>query len=88
MALTFLNPSRSYDPVRQRVHFSGHDGMFEIAFSVEIDALQTDRKGSSAGESGYLAAFDTMRDSIHDIARKVYSGNRKSLYVLTARDFR
>jgi hypothetical protein len=88
VTLTFLNPSRSYDAVRQRVHFSGHDGMFEIAFSVEIDAFPTDRVRSPAGESSYLAAFDSMRDSIHDIARKVYSGNRKSLHVLTSRDFR
>ena len=88
MTLSFLNPSRSYDTARQRVHFSGHDGMFEIAFSVEIDALPSTGAGYTAGESHYLAAFDNMRDLIHDVARKAYSGDRKSLYVLTSRDFR
>ncbi len=32
MTLEFLNPSRSFDKVRNAIHFIGHDGMFEVRF--------------------------------------------------------
>lgn len=83
MTLAFLNPSRSYDPAQRRVRFVGHDGMFEIAFSVEVDVLSA--RGD--GEAGCLAAFDRARDSILRVARKAYARKRKNIYVLTAADF-
>ena len=39
MSLAFPNPSRSFDEVRNAVRFIGHDGMFEVPFFVEADAL-------------------------------------------------
>lgn len=86
--LTFPNRSRSYDEAGQRVRFLGHDGMFEVPFFVEIEALPTATPGAATAEAGYLAAFDAARGSIHDVAREAYSCGRKSMYVLTSADFR
>jgi hypothetical protein len=88
MALTFPNRSRSYDEAGQHIRFLGYDGMFEIPFLIEVEAL-TDTIGAAAtAEAGYLAAFDAARDSILDVARKAYSRGRKNLFVLTSADFR
>ncbi|MBB2672903.1 UNVERIFIED_ORG: hypothetical protein GGE44_002465 [Rhizobium esperanzae] len=41
MTLTFPNKSRSFDESRNAVRFSGYDGMFEVRFLVEANALRT-----------------------------------------------
>lgn len=84
MTLTFPNASRSYDEAGQRVRFIGHDGMFEVPFFVETDALST----AASGEADYLAAFDAWRSTIHDVAREIYGNARRTVYTLTAADFR
>ncbi len=84
MTLAFPNPSRSYDAVQKRVRFVGHDGMAQIPFEVDADALA---KGVP-GEEGSLAAFDADRRAIQDVAREAYSHGRKRVYVLTSADFR
>ena len=88
MALTFPNQSRSYDEAGQRIRFLGHDGMFEIPFAVDIDALASARTPAPTAEAGYLAAFDSAREAIHAVARKAYSRGRKNVYLLTPADFR
>lgn len=88
MALTFPNRSRSYDEAGQRIRFLGHDGMFEIPFAIEIDALAGANAATPTAEAGYLAAFDSARDAIHAVARKAYSHGRKNIYLLTPADFR
>jgi hypothetical protein len=88
MALTFPNRSRSYDEAGQRIRFLGHDGMFEIPFAVEVDALASARTPAPTAEAGYLAAFDGARDAIHAVARKAYAHGRKNIYLLTPADFR
>ncbi|ESZ27458.1 DUF1488 domain-containing protein [Mesorhizobium sp. L2C067A000] len=87
MSLTFPNPSRFYDEAGKRIRFVGHDGMFQISFSVAADALSKAPSGTATAEAIYLAAFDTASSSIHDIASKAYARTRKSIYVLTAADF-
>jgi len=84
MALAFPNRSRSYDDVRRRVRFVGHDGMIEVPFFVETDALIP----AAGGEADFLAAFDAARATIHDVAREIYGSARRTMYVLTAADFR
>lgn len=84
MTLSFPNRSRSYDEAGQRVRFTGHDGVFEVPFFVETDALRP----TAAGEAHYLAAFDAARATIQDVARENYENARRSVYVLTAADFR
>ncbi|WEX75385.1 DUF1488 domain-containing protein [Sinorhizobium numidicum] len=91
MTLSFPNPSRSFDEKRNAIRFIGHDGMFEVRFFVEADALaisnaELDR--SEISESKFLSAFDALRLSIYDIARKAYSNGRRDFYTLTAADFR
>jgi hypothetical protein len=39
MTLLFPNPSRSLDEKRNAVRFIGHDGMLELRFFVEAEAL-------------------------------------------------
>ena len=87
MSLTFPNPSRSYDEAGKRIRFVGHDGMFQISFSVAADAISQAPSGTATAEATYLAAFDTASRSIHYIASKAYARTRKSIYVLTAADF-
>lgn len=84
MTLNFPNKSRSYDEVGQRVRFTGYDGMFEVPFFVENEALGS----TSADEARCLAAFDAACSRIHNAARKIYGGARRPRYVLTAADFR
>lgn len=88
MTLAFPNPSRSYDAVQKRVRFVGHDGMAQIPFEVDADALSKRASNTAAGEEGSLAAFDADRRAIHDVAREAYSHGRKRVYVLTSADFR
>lgn len=91
MTLAFPNPSRSFDAVRNAVRFIGHDGMFEVLFFVEVDALakpETGPQATPASETRCLSAFDALRSSIQEVARKVYSRQRRTSYILTAADFR
>jgi hypothetical protein len=91
MTLAFPNPSRSFDEARNAVRFSGHDGMFEVRFFVEAGALakaDTAIRGTDASETTCLVAFDALRKSIYDAARKAYSRGRQPFYTLTAADLR
>jgi len=86
MPLIFPNKSRSYDPSHNRVRFVGYDGVFEIAFLVEADALTTGNRDHD--ETNYLAAFDAARDAIEQAAQQAYSKGRNTMIVLTAADVR
>lgn len=88
MSLTFPNRSRSYDEAGKRIRFVGHDGMFQISFSVAADAMTKIQPRTSADEAGYLATFDSESSVIRDVASKAYDRTRKSMYVLTSDDFR
>ena len=89
MTLQFPNPTRSFDEIRNAVRFVGHDGVFEIAFSVEAGALARDgEQRSRMSEAKCLSAFDRLRASIHDVAREVYCNKRLNSYTLSATDFR
>ena len=86
MGLTFPNSSRSYDPGHGRIRFVGHDGMFQISFSITTDAISQKRFDGADAERDYLAAFDASRSSIQAVAAKAYGRTRKSTYALTAAD--
>ena len=91
MTLAFPNPSRSFDQERHGVYFIGHDGMFQIRFFIEAEALA--KNGIALGakasvETAYLSAFDDLRNSIQQVASKVYARHRRDSYTLTAADFR
>ena len=91
MTLAFPNPSRSFDDARNAVRFIGHDGMFAVRFFVEAGALaksDIDLRRTGTAETKYLKAFDALRTSIHDVAREVYSRDRRDSFTMTAADFR
>ncbi|MBA5777088.1 DUF1488 family protein [Stappia sp. F7233] len=87
MALTFPNPSRRFDETRRGVHFFGHDGEADVQFFVEASAL-LDAKASVATETKCLNAFDAALGIIHDVAAEAHSNCHRTIYVLTANDFR
>jgi hypothetical protein len=90
MTLSFPNASRSFDDEQNAVRFSGHDGMSQVRFLVEAGALErsgAELRGTAPSEAKCLAAFDSMRTSIYDAARKAYSHRRRDFYTLTAADF-
>jgi hypothetical protein len=84
MSLTFPNPSRSYDEARKRIRFVGHDGMFQIEFALEVEALTV--KSAKDAETGYLAAFDSAVETIRDAARRAYKKNHQKAFILTSSD--
>ncbi len=89
--LKFTNPSRSFDEVRNAIRFIGHDGMFEVPFFVEVEALARSAAGLRSmelSEEMYLSTFDASLRQIHDVAREAYSQRRQTSYRLTAADFR
>jgi hypothetical protein len=85
MALNFPNRSRSFDETRNAVRFLGYDGMFEVRFLVQAEALKA-KASSPVSEADCLAAFDAARDSIYDAARKAYARSRTT--TLTPAEFR
>ncbi|MEW5424075.1 DUF1488 domain-containing protein [Amorphus sp. 3PC139-8] len=88
MTLSFINPSRSYDPRRRLICFVGHDGMFEIPFFLEVNAIPAFSARASTSEEDLLSAFDKARGTIEGVASEAYSHRRQREYVLTSRDFR
>jgi Protein of unknown function (DUF1488) len=88
MAIAFPNRARSYDENAKRIRFLGHDGMFEIRFSLDIDVLTKGKAPGATSESGYLAAFDALRTGIIDVARRVYGSKRENSIVLKLSDFK
>jgi imidazolonepropionase-like amidohydrolase len=87
VTLTFPNKSRSFDESRNAVRFSGYDGMFEVRFLVEANALRTaSQPGRSEDEC--LRAFDMAREIILEAATHAYGRGGKDRYTLTAQDIR
>jgi hypothetical protein len=87
MTLAFPNSARSFDEVRKAVRFFGHDGMIEIRFFVEAEALAKGR-GHAMGmsEAQCLSTFDAMRTPIYAAAKKVYAKYKRNMNILTASD--
>ncbi len=87
MTLTFPNKSRSFDVSRNAVRFSGYDGMLEVRFLVEANALPT-KSRSGRSEDECLRAFDMAREVILKAATHAYGRGGKDRYTLTAQDIR
>ena len=86
VGLEFPNRSRSYDPGNKRIRFTGHDGMFEIAFSIDVDALSSEILDVAEAESAYLKAFDAASAYILEVARTAYKRTKRHSYAFTAAD--
>ena len=89
MRLSFPNPSRSFDASNNRVLFWGYDGAIEVSFFVEAEALKLLCPEMDGAETGFLNAFDTACNRIHEVANKAYIGGSKGTYgyTLSADDF-
>ena len=87
MALTFPNPTRSYDAKHHCVRFWGHDGTFEVSFMVDQRVFARMNPGATDDESGTLKIFDKYRDRILGVARRIYRGRHPGAYTLMAADF-
>jgi hypothetical protein len=85
--LRFINPSSSNDQAGKFVRFWGHDGAFEIPFSITHEALNRVRPVPAGDEAGYLAVFGTNRARIYDAATRVYARGRRGSYVVEASEF-
>jgi hypothetical protein len=84
VTLVFPNGSRSFDKDRRGVRFTAYDGMFEVPFLVEADALAH----AHASEDACLAAFDDARPAIRAAALRIYKGRQPPIYVIRAADLR
>ena len=87
MAISFPNQSRSYDAKRHCVRFWGHDESREVSFLIEEDALWELNKTTTHDEDGLLNIFDSNRERIFGVARKVYSRRGSGFYTLAASNF-
>ena len=89
MKLSFPNPSRSFDASQNRVCFWGYDRTIEISFFVGVDALKRLCPEMSDAGSGFLNAFDVLRNRIREVADSVYvhSDKNRYAYILAAADF-
>lgn len=87
MAINFPNIARSYDESRKCVRFWGHDGTFEIAFFVDLEALAKLQGLPRTDEAAILNAFDRCRARIISVAATLYQRHRSSSYRLVAADF-
>jgi hypothetical protein len=89
MALSFPNPSRSYDVARNCVCFWGYDGAIEVSFYLDIGALQKLRPEMNDVGTGWVEAFDVEEKRIHKVAAMVYARGDKGPYAcsLSADDF-
>ncbi|MGH6931937.1 MAG: DUF1488 domain-containing protein [Dongiaceae bacterium] len=88
MALSFPNPSRSYDATRHGVRFWAYDEALEVPFFVEGDALCRIDPKVPQNEAGYLNAFDRHRDRIFLAANRNYRRHSRGSYTLAAADLR
>lgn len=86
-ALSFPNPSRSYDATRRAIRFWGYHSAMEVSFSVAEDALSRIQPDIQLDEVGFLRAFDSNRALICATAVEVYERGRKGTYDLVATDF-
>jgi Protein of unknown function (DUF1488) len=85
--LNFPNVSRSYDATRRCVRFWGYDGALEVSFFVEEAALFRIAPETRHNQDAMLQSFDSNRERIIKVARKIYSGRRQGSYALIASDF-
>lgn len=83
VALSFPNPSRSYDPARHCVCFWGYDNAREISFLVDDAMLKKLTPGIGTGEPELLGAFDSNRERILGLAKNLYTGGSQNRYMIS-----
>ena len=87
MMLAFPNAVRSYSVGKRCVSFWGHDTSVEIAFEVDVDALQRMSQDTSLDEDLLLRTFETNRERIERAAGAAYARRRMTYLRLSPADF-
>ena len=87
MALEFPNHMCSIDDTSGTIRFSGHDGMMEVRFTMQLTTLKILLGDTDVDDHSYLSAFDSLRSRIQDVAIRVYNRSKKSFYILNAEEF-
>lgn len=89
MKLSFPNPSRSFDPTKNRVQFWGYLQSLEISFYVDGAILLKLQPSSTNDQEGILAAFDASAAKIQKVADAEYGrgGAGAASYSLPANAF-
>ncbi len=92
MTLNFPNQIRCFNEAKRQVRFWGYDGVLEISFDVEAEALRKIDHPSLAqieGEARILEAFDNSIEQVHQVAERAYRRGRRGSYAfkLEASDF-
>ena len=86
MGLAFPNAARSYDDSKHRIRFLGHDGMFEVKFFVDADAVLRGFPDRAATERDFLEAFDRMLAKIQSVAQRLYKANARASITISRSD--
>ncbi|MGO4306746.1 DUF1488 domain-containing protein [Cupriavidus sp. RAF12] len=85
MALSFPNPSRSYDASRHCVCFWGYDNTREVAFQVSEHVLMhLGEESPLPEEAAFLASFDRHRDQILLLAQGIYTTGSRNSYTISS----
>ena len=87
MALEFPNHMCSIDDASGTIRFSGHDGMMEVRFTMQLTTLKMLLGDTVVDNNAYLLAFDSLRSRIQDVAIRIYNRSKKSFYILNAEQF-
>jgi hypothetical protein len=88
MTISFPNCSRHFDKFSGRIRFSGYDGLSEIRFLLDVDALAIAYPGMVSTEKDCLSAFDAARKRILAVSKRKYQQHGgQTVCSLTAGDF-
>ena len=87
MTLEFPNRMCSIDENSGTIRFSGHDGMKEVRFTMQLTTLKKLTGDTHDDKDAYLPAFDKLRSRIQDVAIGTYNHSKKSFYILDISQF-
>ena len=87
MTLEFPNHMCSIDENSGTIRFSGHDGMKEIRFTMQLITLKELIGGADIVNNAYLPAFEKLRSRIQEVAIRIYNRDKKSFYIMDIEQF-
>lgn len=88
MTLRFPDTSRAYDATCRQIRFVGHDGFRAISLRVNVDAIMENVSDDPDDEETCLRSFAGSRNAVQSVAREAYFHKERTVYLLTAEDFR
>jgi hypothetical protein len=88
LSIIFPNPSRIFEEADHYIRFWGYDGILQIEFAIESDALKKLCPECDGTAPSTLEAFDKSRSRVYESAEALYikAKKRASIYMLKAGD--